>query len=85
MPWFSPGTARGVAVGRRSASARAPAISHGMVPVPCIAEIRKHWHTGHRWPADIESLRVIHPGLRTLTDRLSESGAAAIRAHLTTP
>ncbi|MFG1959857.1 NmrA family NAD(P)-binding protein [Nonomuraea sp. NPDC049028] len=50
-----------------------------------VAEIRKHWHTGHRWHADIESLRVIHPGLRTLTDWLTESGAAAIRAHLTAP
>jgi hypothetical protein len=36
--------------------------------------------TGHRWHADIEALRVIHPGLRTLADWLHESGAAAIRA-----
>ncbi|WP_433514220.1 NmrA family NAD(P)-binding protein [Nonomuraea sp. CA-143628] len=50
-----------------------------------VAEIRKHWHTGHQWHADIESLRVIHPGLRTLTDWLTESGAAAVRANLTAP
>jgi hypothetical protein len=31
-----------------------------------------------------EALRVMRPGLRTLTDRLTESGAAAIRSHLTT-
>ncbi|MFC4012513.1 NmrA family NAD(P)-binding protein [Nonomuraea purpurea] len=49
-----------------------------------VAETRKRWHAGHRWHADIEALRVIHPGLRTLTDWLTESGAAAIRAHLTT-
>jgi hypothetical protein len=34
------------------------------------------------WHADIEALRVIHPGLRTLDDWLSESGAEAIRAFL---
>jgi hypothetical protein len=38
---------------------------------------------GVRWHADIEALRVIHPGLRTLTDWLAESGAAAIRARHT--
>ncbi|GGT61878.1 NmrA family NAD(P)-binding protein [Actinomadura citrea] len=52
---------------------------------PEIAEIKKHWEAGHRWHADIEALRVIHPGLRTLADWLTESGAAAIRARLTTP
>jgi uncharacterized protein YbjT (DUF2867 family) len=51
---------------------------------PAIAETKKRWEAGHRWHADIEALRVIHPGLRTLTDWLTESGAAAIRAHLTT-
>ncbi|WP_433463353.1 NmrA family NAD(P)-binding protein [Spirillospora sp. CA-128828] len=50
---------------------------------PEIAETRKRWQAGHRWHADIEALRVIHPGLRTLTDWLTESGAAALRAHLT--
>ncbi|GAB3969873.1 NmrA/HSCARG family protein [Actinoallomurus acanthiterrae] len=50
---------------------------------PAIAETKKRWEAGHRWHADIEALRVIHPGLRTLTDWLTESGAAAIRAHLT--
>ncbi|MEQ4721315.1 NmrA family NAD(P)-binding protein [Nonomuraea sp. B19D2] len=52
---------------------------------PEIAEVKKRWQAGHRWHADIEALRVIHPGLRTLTDWLAESGAAAIRAHLTAP
>jgi uncharacterized protein YbjT (DUF2867 family) len=47
------------------------------------AEIRKRWEAGDRWHADIEALRVIHPGLRTLADWLAESGAAAIRARHT--
>ncbi|MFB9834302.1 NmrA family NAD(P)-binding protein, partial [Actinoallomurus acaciae] len=50
---------------------------------PEVAETRKRWQAGHRWHADIEALRVIHPGLRTLTDWLTESGATAIRTHLT--
>ena len=49
---------------------------------PVIAETKKRWEAGHRWHADIEALRVIHPGLRTLADWLNESGAAAIRTHL---
>ncbi|GAA3527459.1 NmrA/HSCARG family protein [Amycolatopsis ultiminotia] len=52
---------------------------------PEIIETKKRWQAGHRWHADIEALRVIHPGLRTLTGWLTESGAAAIRTHLTTP
>jgi uncharacterized protein YbjT (DUF2867 family) len=52
---------------------------------PELVETRKRWLAGHRWHADIEALRIIHPGLRTLTDWLTESGAAAIRTHLTTP
>ena len=51
---------------------------------PEVAETRKAWEAGHRWHADVQALRVIHPGLRTLTDWLAESGAAAIRTHLTT-
>ncbi|MFC7388059.1 NmrA family NAD(P)-binding protein [Sphaerisporangium rhizosphaerae] len=51
---------------------------------PGIAETKKRWQAGHRWHADIEALRVIHPGLRTLADWLAESGAAALRAHLAT-
>lgn len=51
---------------------------------PAIAETRKSWLAGNRWHADIEALRVIHPGLRTFADWLTESGAAAIRAQLTT-
>ncbi|MEV0830564.1 NmrA/HSCARG family protein [Nonomuraea rubra] len=48
-----------------------------------IAEARKHWQAGHRWHADIEALRVIHPGMRTLAGWLADSGAAAIRAQFT--
>jgi uncharacterized protein YbjT (DUF2867 family) len=51
---------------------------------PGIAEIKKRWEAGQRWHADIEALRVIHPGLRTFSDWLSESGGAAIRARLAT-
>ncbi|MDX3101134.1 NmrA family NAD(P)-binding protein [Nonomuraea angiospora] len=51
---------------------------------PEIAETKKRWEAGQRWHADIEALRVIHPGLRTLADWLAESGAAAVRAHVTT-
>lgn len=51
---------------------------------PEIADTKNRWQAGHRWHADIEVLRVIHPGLRSLTDWLTESGAAAIRAQLTT-
>jgi uncharacterized protein YbjT (DUF2867 family) len=50
---------------------------------PALTETKKRWQAGHRWHADIETLRVIHPGLRTLTDWLTQSGAAAIRARLT--
>ncbi|WP_405015129.1 NmrA family NAD(P)-binding protein [Kitasatospora sp. NBC_01539] len=49
---------------------------------PEIAETRQQWISGRRWHADIEALRVIHPGLRTLADWLSESGAAALRTRL---
>jgi uncharacterized protein YbjT (DUF2867 family) len=49
---------------------------------PEVAETRKRWQAGHGWHADIEALRVIHPGLRTLADWLAESGAAAIRDNL---
>lgn len=49
---------------------------------PEVAQTRKRWIAGHRWRADVEALRVIHPGLRTFADWLTESGAAAIRAHL---
>jgi uncharacterized protein YbjT (DUF2867 family) len=52
---------------------------------PDIAAVRKRWEAGDRWHADIEALRVIHPGLRTLADWLAESGAAAIQARLTAP
>ncbi len=48
---------------------------------PDLAGVSKRWQAGDRWHADIEALRVIHPGLRTLADWLAESGAAAIRAR----
>jgi uncharacterized protein YbjT (DUF2867 family) len=51
---------------------------------PVIAQTKKRWQAGHRWHADIEALRIIHPGLRTFTDWLNQSGAAAIRARLLT-
>jgi len=50
---------------------------------PAMADVRRRWQAGDRWHADIEALRVIHPGLRTLGDWLAESGAAAIRARAT--
>lgn len=49
-----------------------------------IAAARTNWRDGHRWHADIEALRVIHPGLRTFADWLAESGAAVLREHLVT-
>jgi len=48
-----------------------------------IAVTRKRWQSGARWHADLDALRVIHPGLRTLTDWLTERGAAEIRDLLT--
>ncbi|SNX55733.1 uncharacterized protein YbjT [Streptomyces sp. TLI_55] len=49
---------------------------------PEIARARERWAAGSRWNADIEALRVIHPGLRTLADWLAESGAAVLRKRL---
>ncbi|ROO86823.1 uncharacterized protein YbjT (DUF2867 family) [Actinocorallia herbida] len=51
--------------------------------LPEIAEVRRRWAAGQRWHADIEALRVIHPGLRTLADWLAEGAAATLRTHLT--
>jgi uncharacterized protein YbjT (DUF2867 family) len=50
---------------------------------PELAETRRRWQAGDRWHADIQALRVIDPRLRTFTEWLAESGAAAIRAQLT--
>ncbi|GAA2375386.1 NmrA family NAD(P)-binding protein [Dactylosporangium salmoneum] len=50
---------------------------------PMFTETLQRWRTGGSWHADIEALRVIHPGLRTFADWLAESGGAAIRARLT--
>ncbi|MFF1920969.1 NmrA family NAD(P)-binding protein [Streptomyces sp. NPDC058221] len=49
---------------------------------PEIAQVRERWAAGSRWHADIEALRIIHPGLRTLADWLAESGAALLRKRL---
>ncbi|WP_405719374.1 NmrA family NAD(P)-binding protein [Streptomyces sp. NBC_01537] len=49
---------------------------------PEIAQVRERWASGARWHADIEVLRVVHPGLRTLADWLAESGAASLRPRL---
>ena len=49
---------------------------------PMFAETLRRWRTGERWHADIEALRIIHPGLRTFADWLAESGTHALRAHL---
>ncbi|MFD7414442.1 NmrA family NAD(P)-binding protein [Kitasatospora purpeofusca] len=52
---------------------------------PGLAEVRRQWAEGHRWRVDIEELRVVHPGLRTLGDWLAEGGAAALRARFDAP
>jgi uncharacterized protein YbjT (DUF2867 family) len=49
---------------------------------PEIARVRERWAAGSRWHADIDALRVIHPGLRTLADWLAESGATLLRRQL---
>ncbi|MFD5540661.1 NmrA/HSCARG family protein, partial [Streptomyces sp. NPDC127079] len=49
---------------------------------PEIARARGRWAAGSRWHADIEALRVIHPGLRTLAHWLAESGADSLRKRL---
>jgi hypothetical protein len=49
---------------------------------PEIARVRERRAAGSRWHADIEALRVIHPGLRTLTDWLAEPGTALLREQL---
>ncbi|ALG15008.1 NmrA family transcriptional regulator [Kibdelosporangium phytohabitans] len=49
---------------------------------PEVARTKASWAAGARWHADIETLRVIHPGLRTFASWLAESGAAVIRSAL---
>lgn len=44
-----------------------------------VAEARHLWTTGHRWHADIEALRTLHPGLRTFRAWLDGGGAARLR------
>jgi len=59
-------------VGRAAAAAIAPEVGR----------IHDLWTAGHRWHADIEVLRVVHPGLETLADWLAAGGAQQIRARL---
>ncbi|MFJ4681816.1 NmrA family NAD(P)-binding protein [Streptomyces sp. NPDC088789] len=48
-----------------------------------VAGTKRRWDAGERWHADIEALRVVHPGLRTFADWLDASGADSLRARLT--
>ncbi|PPK61465.1 NmrA family NAD(P)-binding protein [Actinokineospora auranticolor] len=52
---------------------------------PMIIETGRRWAAGERWHADIEALRVIHPGLRAFGTWLAESGAEASRARRARP
>ncbi|WRZ88118.1 NmrA/HSCARG family protein [Streptomyces sp. NBC_01007] len=49
---------------------------------PEIAQARERWAAGSRWHADIEVLRIVHPGLRTLAGWLTESGGGLLRKRL---
>ncbi|MFI9011458.1 NmrA/HSCARG family protein [Actinosynnema sp. NPDC053489] len=49
---------------------------------PELARVRERWAAGSRWHADVEVLRVVHPGLRTFADWLAGSGAALLRERL---
>ncbi|MGW1624454.1 NmrA family NAD(P)-binding protein [Streptomyces sp. NPDC002172] len=66
------------------AAVRYEQISHAEAAAlgPEIVRAREHWAAGSHWHADIEALRVIHPGLRTLPDWLAESGAALLRRRV---
>lgn len=46
---------------------------------PGVAAARRFWLAGHRWHADIETLRTLHPGLRTFRAWLSQGGARLVR------
>jgi uncharacterized protein YbjT (DUF2867 family) len=50
-----------------------------------ISQTRDLWERGHRWHADIEVLRVLHPGMLTLEDWLERGGAEQIRKQAGTP
>ncbi len=47
-----------------------------------IAAVRRHSRAGAGWHADLDALRVIHPGLRTLETWLAETGAARLKSLL---
>ena len=49
---------------------------------PEVAEARRLWLAGHRWHADVEALRTLHPGLRTFRTWLAEGGADLLRQAL---
>jgi len=48
---------------------------------PEVGRIHDLWAAGHRWHADIEVLRVVHPGLQTLADWLATGGARKLAAQ----
>lgn len=48
---------------------------------PDVAAFRARWESGRTWHADIEALRVLHPGLRTLTGWLAAGGAERLLAR----
>ncbi|WP_017595338.1 NmrA family NAD(P)-binding protein [Nocardiopsis potens] len=49
---------------------------------PAVAEARALWLAGHRWHADIEALRALHPDLRTFRTWLTDGGADLLRRAL---
>uniref|UniRef100_UPI0015F0AF74 NmrA family NAD(P)-binding protein n=1 Tax=Pseudonocardia pini TaxID=2758030 RepID=UPI0015F0AF74 len=49
---------------------------------PWMLHVQESWQAGNRWHADLEALRVIHPGLRTLRDWLAQGAADRLRTHL---
>jgi uncharacterized protein YbjT (DUF2867 family) len=48
-----------------------------------VARVLDLQEAGHGWHADIEALRVLHPGLLTLRDWLDRGGAEQIRKQVT--
>jgi uncharacterized protein YbjT (DUF2867 family) len=50
---------------------------------PSVGRVRELFGRGHGWHADIEALRVLHPGLLTLREWLDRGGAELIRERAT--
>jgi uncharacterized protein YbjT (DUF2867 family) len=44
-----------------------------------VGRVMDLWERGHRWHADTEALRALHPGMLTLRDWLDRGGAEQIR------